>query len=291
MFACACGVRATSSTGSTSARRAVSEAPAAKQVVAAEPEPAATSCNRNAAGAEICSYDYAWHGQHVEAIIVKPHSEAPVPGLMLLPGTGHPAREFQHMAEAFARSGFASLAISLPGYGQTQVEPDFVGPNTLDMLQSGFEHFQREPFVDARKLGILGYSRGAMAASLLVLRMPGVRAAVFGGGVYDLAKMYTDVEVPGRRSQIEMEIDVTEAALRERSSLPQMEKLQCPVLIVHGELDERVPVSQAYSLRDRLQELGKEYELKIIPGQGHLLSPPDFAGNALKFFESKLLAR
>jgi dipeptidyl aminopeptidase/acylaminoacyl peptidase len=265
-------------------------AASASESAVVEPEQqhasAADSCSDNPSGSVTCGYDYKWHEQNVEAIVVKPKSETPVPGLLLLPGYQRTARDFSRLAEGLARHGFASVTITLPGYGQTQVKPDFVGPNTIDMLQAGFERFQRETFVDPQKLGIFGYSRGGIAASLLVLRLPQVRAAVFGGAVYDLAKAYAE-SLPGIRTNIEAEAGVTEAAMRERSSIMQMEKLPCPVLIVHGEQDDRVPVDQAYLLRDRLQALGKEHELKIFPGQGHNLNPQDAA---LSFFESKLQA-
>ena len=44
---------------------------------------------------------------------------------------------------------------------------------------------------------------------------------------------------------MESETGWTEAAIRERSSIFQMDRLKCPVLILHGEKDINVPVSQA----------------------------------------------
>jgi acetyl esterase/lipase len=42
-----------------------------------------------------------------------------------------------------------------------------------------------------------------------------------------------------------------------------------PLLILHGELDTTVPVSQSELLRDRYQSLGLEVQLHIKPGAGH----------------------
>jgi dipeptidyl aminopeptidase/acylaminoacyl peptidase len=42
-----------------------------------------------------------------------------------------------------------------------------------------------------------------------------------------------------------------------------------PVLIVHGELDEVVPVTHAYTLETLLKNKGTHFEMKIYPGQKH----------------------
>lgn len=48
-----------------------------------------------------------------------------------------------------------------------------------------------------------------------------------------------------------------------------------PVLILHGEKDQVIPVSKAYETERTLKEKGVKYEMQIYPGQGH-----GFAGEA-----------
>ena len=122
-------------------------------------------------------------------------------------------------------------------------------------------------------MGIYGFSRGGMAASLLAVRLDDVRAAVFGAGIYDFQKAYDEMKIEGIRANMKAESGMTEAAVRERSSIFQMEKLKCPVLILHGEKDENVPVSQAYMLRDRLTALKKDFEIKLYPDRAHGIGP------------------
>jgi carboxymethylenebutenolidase len=43
----------------------------------------------------------------------------------------------------------------------------------------------------------------------------------------------------------------------------------CPTLILHGEADATVPVAEAYSLQQVLEQKGIPYEIKIYPGEGH----------------------
>jgi len=45
-----------------------------------------------------------------------------------------------------------------------------------------------------------------------------------------------------------------------------------PVLLIHGEKDRTFPVEQARRLYGALKLVGKESELLIIPGAGHVFN-------------------
>ncbi len=47
-----------------------------------------------------------------------------------------------------------------------------------------------------------------------------------------------------------------------------------PLLILHGEEDQGIPVSAAYALRDAVIAQGGEVEMKIYPGAGHGFNGP-----------------
>jgi dipeptidyl aminopeptidase/acylaminoacyl peptidase len=59
------------------------------------------------------------------------------------------------------------------------------------------------------------------------------------------------------------------------------------VLILHGEKDENVPVSQAYLLRDRLTALKKDFEIKLYPDRPHGIGP-EVATETIDFFKRRL---
>jgi dipeptidyl aminopeptidase/acylaminoacyl peptidase len=127
-----------------------------------------------------------------------------------------------------------------------------------------------------------------MAASLLAVRLADVRAAVFGAGIYDFRKAHDEVKIEGIRRNMESETGMTDEAVRQRSSILQMKNLKCPVLILHGDRDENVPVSQALLLRDKLTEIGKEFELKLFHGRPHSIGSQDVTASTLDFFKRKL---
>jgi dipeptidyl aminopeptidase/acylaminoacyl peptidase len=237
---------------------------------------------------KVCKYDYRSNGLIVEAITFRPAGEGRVPGVLLIPGFQRTALDLISLGVALAREGIAGVGISQPGFGRSQGKPDYVGPNTLKVLKEGFEKFKRESYVNRNRLGIYGFSRGGMAASLLVVQLNDIDAAVLGAGIYDFKKAHDEATIEGIRHNMEIESGWTEAAIRERSSVFKMEKLKCPILILHGEKDENVPVTQAYLLRDRLTELKKEFEIKLFPDRPHGIGP-EVTTMTVDFFKRRLL--
>jgi dipeptidyl aminopeptidase/acylaminoacyl peptidase len=51
-----------------------------------------------------------------------------------------------------------------------------------------------------------------------------------------------------------------------------VEKIEAPLMIIHGANDIRVPVYEAEQLAQRLKELGRRVEVIILPDEGHTIS-------------------
>ena len=236
---------------------------------------------------KVCKYDYVYDGLSIEALSFRPAGDGRFPGVLLIPGYQRTALDLISLGTALARNGFAAVAVSQPSFGKSQGKADYVGPLTLKVLTEAYRKFKKESYVDANRMGIYGFSRGGMAASLLAVRLDDVRAAVFGAGIYDFQKAYDEMKIEGIRANMKAESGMTEAAVRERSSILQMEKLKCPVLILHGEKDENVPVSQAYMLRDRLTALKKDFEIKLYPDRAHGIGP-EVTTETVDFFKRRL---
>ena len=237
---------------------------------------------------KICKYDYLADGKKIEAFTVRPLADGKNPGLVLLAGR-EGAKTFFTFGTIFAQQGFASLAVTEPGLGKSEGQADFMGPTSIEAFAAGFRKFRRESFVDSEKMGVFGYSRGGMAASLLTIKLgKAVKAAVFGAGVYDLKKAYDETKFDGIRENIKTETGFTDKAIRARSSILQMKKLKTPVLIIHGANDENVPTNQALLLRDRLTELNKEFEIIILADHKHGQFKGNFISPVIDFFSRKL---
>ena len=238
---------------------------------------------------KFCRFDYVAGGSRVDAIAIYPLAEGKYPGLLLLPGFEGTAKTLLGMAAFFAQQGFACLAVTPPGFGDSGGQRDFMGPATIDAFAVGFRNFARDPSVDSKKMGIFGYSRGGMAASLLTVKLgKEVHAAVFGAGVYDFRRAYHQTRLDGIRENMKAETGMTELAIMDRSSVMHMEKLKCPVLIIHGMNDANAPTNQAYVLRDRLIDLKKDFEFLILPDHVHGQIKGDFLSPVFDFLSRKL---
>src|SRR5690349_15961818 len=102
----------------------------------------------------ISETDYTADGRNVEAISIRPQGDGPFPGVLLIPGYDRTARDMLTGAKRLAAVGFASLAVSQPGFGKSQGPGDFVGPKTIKTLKEGFEILKHQPYVDRKRMGI-----------------------------------------------------------------------------------------------------------------------------------------
>ncbi len=237
---------------------------------------------------KICKFDYKYKNKTIEALTFRPNKNGKFPGVFLIPGYQGTAGDYLLEGTVLAKLGIASMSVGTAGFGKTELKPDFLGKTTISAFIEGYKKFKREFFVDTEKLGVLGYSRGAIAASLLITRVKDVKAAVLGGGIYDLKKAYDELTIEGIKENIKAETGLTEKALRERSAIFRVEKINSAVLIVHGEEDLNAPTNQAYLLRDKLKETGKEFEFQIIAGKNHSNLGGEFLTIAFDFLSRKL---
>ena len=128
---------------------------------------------------KVCKYDYVIEGNRIEALSFQPAGEGKFPGLLLIPGYQRSAPDYLNLGRILGQQGFASVAVTQPGFGKSEGKADYVGPNTIYALKAGFDKFQHEPYVDKKKMGIFGYSRGGMA-----ITTGGETAGTTGGGVW-----------------------------------------------------------------------------------------------------------
>jgi dienelactone hydrolase len=118
----------------------------------------------------------------------------------------------------------------------------------LDVL-AGIEYLQSMSFVDPGKIGLIGFDRGGGCV---------VFAAEYASGIKGV------VDIAGR-----FVIDGKEIANASQSPLTYLDRINCPVLVVHGGKDRTVPVEDAYTLEQKLRDMKKISELKILPLEGH----------------------
>ncbi|HEX4245763.1 MAG TPA: prolyl oligopeptidase family serine peptidase, partial [Acidimicrobiales bacterium] len=140
------------------------------------------------------------------------------------------------------------------------------------------------PWMDGDRVGITGHSAGGAAAIRAVLDYPEVyKAAVSGSGVHDIRRYlaYWAEKYQGVGGDPDYgEADNVELAHR----------LERPVLLIHGELDDNVHPANTLALADALIAADKDVELVIIPGQNHnCATHPYYLRRTWEFFVRHLI--
>ena len=135
------------------------------------------------------------------------------------------------------------------------------------------------PYVDPERIGMMGGSRGGMMTYLALKQESlngthDIKAAVTVGGMADVTR--TLWEKPGMMLVLPTLIGIgpNEApeADRDRSAVFWPDLITAPLLILHGEGDESVPVEQSQQLAELLARAGKTVKLITYPGDDHGLS-------------------
>jgi dipeptidyl aminopeptidase/acylaminoacyl peptidase len=204
--------------------------------------------------------------------------------MLLLHGhslVGRGAKQVLPAAAIFANDVcYAGLAVSLPGYGDTEVVAGPIAEATRQVVLDAVATAKRLPWVDAKRLYVYGFSRGAVVAAALINQLDGVKGALFLSGAYDLQKLYHDTSSFWLRRLLNPDGD-PEPKLR--NLLPEADKWQASTLILHGARDALIPASQANLLDDRLQSLGKPHKLVLFADRGHWLPIREVEDQAVTF--------
>jgi dipeptidyl aminopeptidase/acylaminoacyl peptidase len=123
------------------------------------------------------------------------------------------------------------------------------------------------PGVDAARVALVGFSQGGQVSLLAGTRGVSLRAIVAYYPVTDVARWKTTTTNPDIPNYVQ---EVCEpGGTGPRSPLANAAAIAPPVLLVHGDLDTRVPTEQSLLLHDSLAALGKRTSLLLIPGAQH----------------------
>jgi len=247
-----------------------------------------TSLNRNLlavrAPAEVESFTFpSFDGVKVEAFLTKPALSTPSsrhPLILMLHGGPHAQQGpgFNPRAQVFANQGWASLMVNFrgsTGYGQKFADAIFGDQNggeAKDALAGLQAALARYSWVDPDRLGIEGTSYGGQLANWIVTQTARFRAGVSMAGIANLVSFnymayyhdYLAVEFGSYPHEGGL-LDT----LWQRSPLRFVSRVKTPMLLVHGEEDNDVPIAEAEQFFIALKDVGVETVLVRYPREGH----------------------
>jgi dipeptidyl aminopeptidase/acylaminoacyl peptidase len=184
------------------------------------------------------------------------------------------------------------------GYGrawQAAIHKDWGGVDLGD-LRAVTEWMTRQKDFDRSRLAVYGGSYGGFATLLCVTQLPDVwRCAVDVFGVANLVTMLENAQPNWRRflSRWIGDLETDRAKLVERSPVTHIGKVRCPMLILQGENDPRVPKEESDQVVERLRALGRRVEYVVYPDEGHgftkRANAEDAYGRIVDFLTKELL--
>jgi dipeptidyl aminopeptidase/acylaminoacyl peptidase len=227
-------------------------------------------------------------GTKVQGFLVKPprfNKEAKYPVKFLIHGgpQGQWGDEWSYRwnAELFAADGYVVIMINprgSTGYGQAFVDgvnKDWGGKPYIDLM-NGLDYAEKTyPFIDKDRECALGASYGGYMIDWILGHTNRFKCLVSHDGMFNTESAYGSTEelwFP------EWEFGDTPWANREgyRKWSPHLfaAQFKTPTLVVHGQLDFRLDVSEGFQLFTTLQRLKIPSKMLYFPDEGHWVLKP-----------------
>jgi dipeptidyl aminopeptidase/acylaminoacyl peptidase len=176
-------------------------------------------------------------------------------------------------ANRLARQGFVVVAPMLRGSGSAHGHDEMGGADLHDLFNI-VAVLKELPYVDSTRVFLYGESRGGIMCLLAAKHGFPARAIAIYGTITDLGLFIGEGTAAREMApNIWPGFPANEAEITEsRSAIRWPDKINIPVMIMHGGNDGDVSPLNALRLATALEELHKPYELKIFHGEKHVLT-------------------
>ncbi len=185
---------------------------------------------------------------------------------------------------------------------------DWGGMDFAD-VNAGIDKVIADGIADPDRLGMCGWSYGGFLSAWAIGHSDRFKAISAGAAVTDLLSFHGTADIRDfiphyfeqRETPPDPALDEMRHAplslelLRAHSPLWHLKKTTAKVLIQHGDIDDRVPLSQGTMLYRMLDELGVDVKMVIYPRTNHGPREPklrmDLMRRNVEFFTSNLFGR
>lgn len=201
--------------------------------------------------------------------------------------TGHTGCGLSLRVQYFTSRGYALFALNYAGstgYGRDYRNSLFGHWGIMDADDAAecAEHLVATGRVKSGAIGITGLSAGGYNTLQVLVR----HSSTFAGGL--CVSGISELEKFDRKTH-KLEFHYTQALVlpkggadedarakiyRQRSALYHTDKIQSPLVLLHGLADTVVPVEQATLMADRLREERGRVEIVLVEDEGHMMGQP-----------------
>lgn len=228
-------------------------------------------------------------GATIEGVLLKPHDYDPskkYPLLVVIHGgpTGvdrpEPTPTYVYPILQWCEKGALVLRVNYrgsAGYGEKfrSLNVNNLGVGDLWDVMSGVDNLAKKGLIDTTRMGCMGWSQGGYISAFLTTNTHCFKAISVGAGISDWMTYYVSTDITPFATQYLHSTPWSNPALYQKTSpITHINEASTPTLIQHGELDKRVPISDAFELYRGLQDKRVPSKLIIYKGFGHGITKP-----------------
>lgn len=188
---------------------------------------------------------------------------------------------YQDLRQLFAAHGYVVVQPNYRGshgYGQEfalGLWQDWGGPERIDSI-AGIDHGIERGWIDSERLGVGGWSYGAITTNAIITHTDRFKAAVSGAGSALYVASYGHDQYQ-RWYEQELGLPWENRELWERiSPYNRVQHITTPTLWMGGEIDWNVPIQGSEMMYQAMARLGRETKLVVYPDQYHGGFPPKY---------------
>jgi dipeptidyl aminopeptidase/acylaminoacyl peptidase len=205
------------------------------------------------------------------------------PLLHTIHGGPHAAHEdvwhFRWNTQVFAGLGYVVAAVNYhgsSGFGQKFLETITTryGEKEMADIEAGTDFLLRQRYIDRQRLTATGGSYGGFMVAYMNGHTDRYRAYVCHAGCYDWVSMMATDGYRFFADELGAWHWNDEARVMRQSPHHYVRNAKTPTLVIHGELDYRVPATQALQYYDTLKAKDVPARLVYFPDENHWILKP-----------------
>ncbi|MHA1608924.1 MAG: alpha/beta fold hydrolase [Candidatus Njordarchaeales archaeon] len=219
----------------------------------------------------------SFDGLEIPAFVIEnPRIGKPGPAVVYVHGGpwANVSDSWNRMIASIVACGFHVIAPNFrgsTGYGEEFRRMDIGDPGGGDLEDVAHAAKWVKENNIASKIAIMGYSYGGFMTFLATVKKPDLwTAGVAGAGITDWEELYELSDALFKRF-VEVLFAGKRELLKERSAITYINNLKAPLCIIHPQNDSRTPLKPVLKYVSKLLEMGKSFELHVIPDIGHLI--------------------
>ena len=140
---------------------------------------------------------------------------------------------------------------------------------------SGVDSLIAKGWVDKDRVGSMGWSQGGYISAFITASSDRFKAVSVGAGISDWMTYYANTDITPFTPQYLHATPWDDPEIYKKTSpISYIAKAKTPTLIQHGENDRRVPIPNAFELRQALEDRGVPVKMVVYKGFGHGITKP-----------------